>query len=144
MAKRRIERRLVRVQQDAVTGEPLVTIGQAAALVGRKPATVASWVAVGALPVAGRRYCRRLVRPSEVRAVAARMAAAPQGRNNRDRARHEPTAEELERIIAERMQCLPDWWWSDCAEQNGPEFAAAKRAEHERTRDASQERGAGR
>ena len=28
---------------------------------------------------------------------------------------NEPTWEQLEQIIAEQMQCLPDWWWGEFA-----------------------------
>lgn len=27
----------------------------------------------------------------------------------------DPTAEQVEAIVAEQMRCLPDWWWSERA-----------------------------
>lgn len=77
-----------------MTDEALVTVPQAAALVGRPAGTVSYWVDTGRLAAELRhtgRRTTRLVRPVDVRAVAAQMDAAPKSRGQRGKhANREP------------------------------------------------------
>ena len=47
-----------------------------------------------------RGLCERCYKDHTIRAAHANLSC-----------RREPTAEEVERCIAEQMQCLPSWWW---------------------------------
>lgn len=105
--------------------DDLMTALEAAALTGRPIGTVRSWISTGKLRV-WRRGLRSgswqaLVSRAEVDEVAARMAVSPQGRGNRGRGgnrEREPTAEQVEALVAEQMKALPDWWADDAAKQN--------------------------
>jgi hypothetical protein len=88
-----------------VIDETPVTLREAAALVGRPVGTVRQWAAHRRMRPLYRLRNRDYYRPADVRAAAA--SVGPQGRRYRER---EPTAEEVERTVAEQMACLPEWW----------------------------------
>lgn len=95
--------------------DDLVTAAQAAADVGRPVGTVRAWGCVGKLRAAVDGYRGKRYRLGDVRAVAKEYDARPgtaKIRAGRDTDR-EPTEAEVEAMVAEQMQCLPDWWWEE-------------------------------
>lgn len=64
-------------------------------------------------------WCGRKIKPAHIKCVQCRAKLADHIRAGQERARiarerewewHEPTAEEVEKIVAEQMQNLPSWW----------------------------------
>jgi hypothetical protein len=98
-----------------VTDDTPVTLRQAAALVGRPVATVRKWAAHRRMRPLYRLRNRDYYRPADVRAAAA--SVGPQGRRYREE--REPTAEEVERTVAEQMkpENLPSWWTREAERQ---------------------------
>jgi hypothetical protein len=98
-----------------VTDETPVTLRQAAALVGRPVGTVRQWAAHRRMRPLYRVRNRDYYRPADVRAAAASIG--PRGRRYREE--REPTAEEVERTVAEqsRPENLPSWWSVDVERQ---------------------------
>ena len=99
-----------------------VPVAQAAQLVRVPRGTVDRWVSAGKVPVVRRHKQLRLVRLGDVRAVALAMALSPQSQGAR-KANHvpenEPTADEVEALVAEQMRRLPKWWWKEARKQQG-------------------------
>lgn len=95
-----------------MNNESLVTLREAAALVRRKLGAVNRWVVTKRLVPAGRHKTANLFRPSEVRALAAKMARSPHSSIGKRAHETEPTAEELDAIVAEQSkpENLPAWW----------------------------------
>lgn len=108
-----------------------VNYREAAVLARRRINTVRGWVLLGKLKPVYRLRARLYFRPADVLAIAAAVEADPRGRGALKRHPSEPTAEAVERCVAEQMQRLPAWWWNDCARMNGQEFANDRRAEYE-------------
>lgn len=65
------------------------------------------------LIIKGRGLCGTCFSRAAVRVL---YPPASNGRHDRD---DEMTAEQLDALIAERMQCLPSWWASDTRKQAG-------------------------
>ena len=97
----------------------LVTVAEAAVLVGRSPGTVSDWRRRGklrAVRVTGPHRCQ-LFDLDDVKRVAAEMDAkeGSQKMRHRNRRDQDPTKEELEALIAEQMkpENLPRWWGTE-------------------------------
>lgn len=105
------------------TDPELVTAREAGLLTGRAFKTVTHWALAGHLASVGRASSgAHLYRRADVLAVSARMDADPKTAAIRKarNAAHEPTEAELERTIAEQMQCLPRWWRRDAESRTAP------------------------
>jgi len=94
-----------------MSDDDLLTQAEAARLIGRNPNTVNCWVRKGRLKPAGRKRngCGVLVKGFRRADVLALDAASPRSQYPRG----DPTAEELDRLIAEQMKRLPRWWGSE-------------------------------
>lgn len=87
--------------------DDLLTTPEAAELTGRNGNTIQGWAASGDLPLAGRKKGRRGQWANAFRRVDVLRLHAKRGRCPH---RDEPTAEEVEAMVAEQMANLPDWW----------------------------------
>lgn len=107
------------------TDHTLIPLAEAARRLGLAPGTVRAWAHSGALPATPHRG-RRLVRLADLKMVAAAKLADPRGaavrRARAERAARyeddEPTAEEVERVVAEQLKNLPPWWAHECRRQH--------------------------
>lgn len=91
-----------------MTPEPdLLTLSEAAALTGRAHSVIHGWSASGAMVPAGRRKGNGGMWADAFRRADVLRLDAERERNP---TRKEPTAEEVEAMVAEGMANLPIWW----------------------------------
>ncbi len=99
------------------TDSGLLTVAEAATLANRSLTAIHDWVKRGHLPRTRVRVNYRwvfLFRPEDVARVAAERQQRCVERNHRTViASGEETMEDVERLIAEQMACLPDWFYKD-------------------------------
>lgn len=115
--------------------EVYVSLSQAAGLVGRTVVSVRRWCRQGRLGRVRWSKGTQLVRLGAVRGCAAEVEECRWA--NRGGARdREPTAEEVEAVVAEQLACAPEWFWSDHAARNGRAAAEAYRERAQRGRAA--------
>ncbi len=100
--------------------DAIVTIREAAGLVGRELATVRAWVGLKRVCVRGVRGRACLVRLGDVRKVAGELAESwGQARRKVRGPGPDATAEEVEACVAEQLRALPSWWAAESERLRG-------------------------
>lgn len=117
--------------------DDLLTLAEAADLTGRNPNTVQGWAARGDPPAAGRKRGRGGMWSAAFRrADVLRLDAARPRCPHRD----EPTAAEVEAMVAEQMANLPAWWpkvGPDVDPDGDEDEPAAKASTHTARKEAA-------
>ncbi len=105
------------------TDSGLLTMREAATLAGRTMSTISLWARRGHIPHTRVRLNYRwvlLFHPDDVARVSSVKERICKERNYRNASvASEETMEDVERIIAEQMLCLPKWFHNDTTKMQG-------------------------